>query len=98
MKHLALVPLVLLFAAVAHAQEKAILPQAITKTGEAHAQMLPPVPCAGLAMLQSVDLKWKPLLTKKYTPQATAGPNQKYLDSLKAEKLIQKMATEASRK
>ena len=53
------------------------------------------IPCSGSANPQSIDLKWKPILSKKYTESDNESPNQDYIDSVKAYKLKLKQEYES---
>ncbi len=50
------------------------------------------VPCAGSSNIKSADLRWKPILTRKFEEIEQSTPHQQYIDSVKAAKLLLKKA------
>ena len=53
------------------------------------------IPCGGISNPHGIDLKWRPILTKKTTESENEGPNQNYIDSVKAYKLLLKQEYES---
>ncbi len=94
MKKLAILLLSICNTTVNAQDTKLVSPDASKIIGTTHASSIFTVQCGGSANVQSVDLNWKPILTKKYTEIDNDAPDQKSIDSIKDAKQILKQALE----
>ena len=82
MKHIFII--MLIFSALAaHAQEKLQKPDFSKSIYHTSPSTIGVIHFGGSSNTQSVDLKWKPLLTKKYDEVEHEEPNQELIDSIK---------------
>lgn len=69
------------------AQEKIVTPDLSKAIGRTYSSQGKPIPLGGSANTKSVDLNWKPILTKKYVEIEHESPDEEYIDSIKEAKL-----------
>ncbi|HTB05822.1 MAG TPA: T9SS type A sorting domain-containing protein [Bacteroidia bacterium] len=86
MKQLLLIVMLSLACLSIIAQEN-IQPNTTKTAGTTKPSKVETLKCKGLVNPPSSDLKWRPLLTNKYEEFEPQSPNQKLIDSIKAEKL-----------